>query len=153
MKSSTDPPTRPEAASRSRRAGCTPGAEIPSLRTGPPRPQPTSYLAPVEPNNPRVRRISPPRAAPVTLPAHKALPGPGASPPAGSFTLAAVRASLPGRAEEVDQDRGDDLGRGVVIVSVEHHEPRARRGGGLLGHRALEPAGAVLAAQDEDGCG
>jgi hypothetical protein len=40
---------------------------------------------------------------------------------------------LPVRAEEVDQDSGDHLGRGVVIVSVELREPHARRGSSLFG--------------------
>jgi len=36
-------------------------------------------------------------------------------------------------AEEVDQDRGDDLDRGVVVVSVERHQARAGYRGRLLG--------------------
>ncbi len=41
-------------------------------------------------------------------------------------------AALPVRAEEVDQDGGDYLRRGVVIISVEHLEPRTWRGSGLF---------------------
>jgi hypothetical protein len=47
--------------------------------------------------------------------------------------MAVPPAALPVRAEEVDQDRGDYLRRGVVIVSVEHLELRAWRGSGLFG--------------------
>src|SRR5260221_14749393 len=61
--------------------------------------------------------------------------------------------ALPGRAEELDQDGGDYLGRGVVIVSVKHLQPRAWRGSGLLGDGALEPGRAVCAAEDKDGRG
>src|SRR6266566_5325036 len=57
------------------------------------------------------------------------------------------------RAEELDQDGGNDLGWGVVVVYVEHLEMRTRRGCGLFGDRALEPARAVLAAENEDGRG
>src|SRR5260370_2235476 len=63
------------------------------------------------------------------------------------------RLPLPVRAEELEQDGGDYLGRGVVIVSVEHLQARPWRGGGLLGDRALEPARAVGAAENEDGRG
>ena len=69
--------------------------------------------------------------------------------------LVAVRASatLAVCAEELDQDGGDDLGWSVVVVSVEHRELRTWRGCGLFGDRALEPAWAVLAAENEDGRG
>src|SRR5260370_7538873 len=63
------------------------------------------------------------------------------------------RLPLTVRGEELDQDGGDDLGWGVVIVSVEHLQARPWRGGGLLGDRALEPARAVGAAKNKDGRG
>jgi hypothetical protein len=42
-------------------------------------------------------------------------------------------AALPVRAEEVDQDGGDYLGWGVVIVTVEHLQLRTGYSGGLFG--------------------
>src|SRR5258708_1343052 len=62
-------------------------------------------------------------------------------------------AALSVRAEEVDQDGGDYLGRGVVVVPVEHLEQRTWRGSGLFRDGALEPGRAVFAAKNKDGRG
>jgi hypothetical protein len=56
-------------------------------------------------------------------------------------------------AEELDQDGSNDLGWGVVVVSVEHLKLRTWHGCGLFGDRVLEPAWAVLAAENQDGRG
>ena len=51
----------------------------------------------------------------------------------GSETRRCLTDALRVAAEEVDQDGGDDLDRGVVVVSVERHQARAGYRGRLLG--------------------